>query len=224
MDRVERAKEISGDVSPSWRLDSYWKAGWMGLRGLPYKLLMGESHLLLVGSHVSLRNPRHIYSKGTLVIEDYAEVQGLSKHGIIFGHHVTIGRFAQIRPSGYYGREIGEGLIVGNNSNVGPYCYIGCSGLVTIGDNVLMGPRVSMIAENHNIEDMDRPIRQQGVTRQPITIENDCWLGSSSVILAGTHIGKGAVVAAGAVVIQDVEPNTIVGGVPARLIKRRGCG
>ena len=203
------------------RLDSYWKTGWMWLRGLLYKPFIGESHLLLVGSHVSLRNLSQIYAKGTLVIEDYAEIQGLSRQGIIFGEKVSIGRFAMIRPSGYYGREIGEGLRMGNNSNIGAYCYIGCSGKIEIGNNVLMGPRVSILAENHNFSDTEQPMKRQGVTREPIVVEDDCWIASGSIILAGVTIGKGSIVAAGSVVTKDVPPYSIVAGSPARIIRNR---
>ncbi len=193
----------------------------MWLRGLLYKPFMGESHLLLVGSHVSLRNLSQIYAKGTLVIEDYAEIQGLSRQGIIFGEKVSIGRFAMIRPSGYYGREIGEGLKIGDNSNIGAYCYLGCSGQIIIGRNVLMGPRVSILAENHNFSRLDVPINEQGITRKPIMVQDGCWIGSNSVITAGVTIGKGSIVAAGAIVTHDVPSYTIVAGVPARVIGRR---
>lgn len=199
------------------RLDSYWKAGWMWLRGLFYKPFLGESHFLLVGSHVTMRNLKHIHAQGALVIEDYAEVQGLSQRGIIFGDHVTVGRFAMIRPSGYYGREVGVGLRIGDFSNIGPYCYLGCSGGIEIGNHVLMSPRVSMFAENHNFGRLDVPMRDQGVTRQAVVVEDDCWLASGSTILAGVRIGTGAVVAAGAVVTKDVPPHAIAAGVPARI-------
>lgn len=113
-----------------------------------------------------------------------------------------------ITPSGYYGRQIGEGLKVGNYSNIGAYCYIGCSGFIEIGDNVLMGPKVSMSAENHNFDRLDMPIRTQGVTRSNIKVEDDCWLGSNSVILAGVKIGKGSIIAAGSGVTKDVPSYT----------------
>ncbi len=194
----------------------------MLIRGIWWKLLLNKSSgIPLIGCNVTIRNPHNITVGSKFIAEDGCEIQGLSKNGIVFGDSVTIGRYAMIRPSGYYSREIGEGMCLGDNSNIGPYCYIGCSGLVTIGKNVLMGPRVTMVAENHNFEDTSIPIKQQGVTRSPITIEDDCWLASNCVILAGVHIGQGSVVAAGAVVTKDVPPNTIVGGIPARVIRTR---
>jgi len=194
----------------------------MFLRGLWARLWLKQARgLILIGRQVTIRNPQYISVGRNFVAEDYCEIQGLSTQGITFGDHVTIGRFAMIRPSGYYGREIGVGLRVGHHSNIGPYCYIGCSGGIDIGSNVLMSPRVTMSAETHNFDRRDRPIRAQGVTREAIVIEDDCWLASGSIILAGVRVGQGAVVAAGAVVTSDVPPYAVVAGAPARLIRWR---
>lgn len=194
----------------------------MALRGLWWKLFLRQARgLLLVGKGVSIRNPQYIRIGGNFVAEDYCEIQGLSTQGLWFGDRVTIGRFAMIRPSGYYGRDVGVGLRVGSRSNIGANCYIGCSGGIEIGENVMMSPSVSLFAENHNFARTDIPMKDQGVTRKPIVIENDCWLASGSTILAGVRVGRGAVVAAGAVVTSDVPPFAIVGGVPAKIISWR---
>jgi acetyltransferase-like isoleucine patch superfamily enzyme len=116
---------------------------------------------------------------------------------------------------------MGEGLRIGNNSNIGCYAYIGCSGHVTIGDNVMMGPNVSIFAENHNFNDLDRPMQQQGVTRKPISIEDDCWIASGTTVLAGVTIGRGSVIAASSVVTQDIPPFSVAAGAPARIIRSR---
>ena len=112
-------------------------------------------------------------------------------------------------------------LNLGDNSNIGAYCYIGCSGRIDIGKNVLMSPRVSFFAENHNYSNINTPMKDQGVTRMPIIVEDDCWLASGSTILAGAHIGEGAIVAAGAVVTKEVPPFAIVGGIPAKVLDWR---
>ncbi|TMC11855.1 MAG: acyltransferase [Chloroflexi bacterium] len=156
-----------------------------------------------------------------IVIEDGAELQGLSLEGLRFGDNVTIGRDAQIRPSGYYGRDVGVGLRVGANSNVGPGCYLGASGGITIGDNVLMAPAVIILSEEHNFDERGVTIKSQGVRHAPTEIADDVWLGARATVLGGTRIGRGAVVAAGAVVTRDVPPGAIVGGVPARVIRDR---
>ncbi|RZM24376.1 MAG: 50S ribosomal protein L2 [Pedobacter sp.] len=131
------------------------------------------------------------------------------------------GKYAIIRPVNSYGSEIGVGLKIGNNSSIGPYAYIGCSGYIEIGNNVIMSPRVSIYAENHLYDRPDLPIMKQGVKREFVIIEDDCWIAANTVILAGVTIGKGSVIAAGSVVTKSVPPNSVVAGVPARVIKTR---
>jgi acetyltransferase-like isoleucine patch superfamily enzyme len=85
----------------------------------------------------------------------------------------------------------------------------------------MISPRVSIYAENHVFTDHAQTIKSQGVVRKNVIIEDDCWIAANSIILAGVTIGKGSVVAAGSVVATDVAPYSVVGGVPARLIKKR---
>jgi acetyltransferase-like isoleucine patch superfamily enzyme len=85
----------------------------------------------------------------------------------------------------------------------------------------MISPRVSIYAENHVFTDHTQTINSQGVIRKNVIIEDDCWIAANSIILAGVTIGKGSVVAAGSVVASDVAPYSVVGGVPARLIKKR---
>jgi acetyltransferase-like isoleucine patch superfamily enzyme len=190
-------------------------------RGAWWKPRLAESHLLLVGRGVSIRNPRHIRAAGALVLEDYSEIQGLSAEGIRFGHRVTVGRFASIRPSGYYGREIGAGLEVGDHSNIGPYCFVGCAGPVRIGERVMMGQGVYLLAERHHFADRTRAMQEQGVERRGIVIEDDCWLGAASCVLDGVTIRSGTIVAAGAVVTKSFPARSILAGVPARVLRSR---
>jgi acetyltransferase-like isoleucine patch superfamily enzyme len=183
---------------------------------------MGESSgWVLVGKQVSIRYAAYLQAGKELIIEDYAEINARSTQKIILGNRVTIGKYAIIRPGNLYGGEPGEGLVVGDHSNIGPYCYIGCSGHISIGNNVMISPRVSIYAENHVFDHTDTPIKSQGVKKENVVIEDDCWIASNSILLAGVTIGKGSIVAAGSVVTQDVPPYSVVAGVPARVIKNR---
>jgi acetyltransferase-like isoleucine patch superfamily enzyme len=193
------------------------------LRGyFKYKIFFKSSTgFVFAGRSTKILYKNHITAGHSFILEDNCEINGLSKRGLIFGDRVTIGKNAIIRPSNMYGGAIGEGLKVGNNSNIGPYGYIGCSGYIEIGDNVMISPRVSMYAENHVFSDPDIAMKHQGVKKGRITIESDCWIAANSIILSGVRIGKGSVIAAGSVVTKDVEPYSIVAGSPARLLKKR---
>lgn len=94
---------------------------------------------------------------------------------------------------------------------------------MTIGDNVLMGQRVSLHSQNHNFDDVDASIKAQGVSSKGIVIEDGCWLGSGAIILDGVHLGAGTVVAAGAVVTRSFGPDVVIGGNPARILRERGA-
>lgn len=117
----------------------------------------------------------------------------------------------------------GGRLEIGDRVSLNANVYLNaCGGHITIGSDVLIGPNVVMRATDHIFTDPARPIREQGHTAGNIAIEDDVWLGSNVTIVGGVRIGRGSVVAAGAVVTRDVEPGSIVGGVPARLLKKRG--
>lgn len=106
------------------------------------------------------------------------------------------------------------------NANV--YINACLGGRIVLGNDVLIGPNSVLRASDHVTTDLEVPINQQGHTGGEIVIEDDVWLGANVTVTGGVGIGTGSVVAAGAVVIHDVEPYTIVGGVPARFIKHRG--
>jgi len=82
-----------------------------------------------------------------------------------------------------------------------------------------MGQYVSMHAQEHVFDDPNVPIMQQGTTESGITVEDDCWIGAKAILLDSTHIGRHSVVAAGAVVKGYFPPNSLIAGVPAKIIK-----
>ncbi len=177
--------------------------------------------MVLIGKKVTIRQANFLEVGKNFVAQDHCEINCLSQKGIIFGNKVTVGSFALIRPTNLYGGEPGIGLKVGNNSSIGPYAYIGCSGYIEIGDNVMMSPRVSIYSENHIFENTKVPMIEQGVKRSFVKIEDDCWIAANAVILAGVTIGRGTVVAAGSIVTKDVPPFSVVAGNPAKVIKSR---
>lgn len=118
------------------------------------------------------------------------------------------------------GASFGRKLKIGNKSGIGKNAWI--RGTVSIGNYVLMAPNVVILTQNHVYDRIDIPIIEQGTTsEEPVIIEDDCWICQNVIILPGITIGKGAILAAGAVVTKNVPPYSIVGGNPARLIKQR---
>ncbi|HEM5122019.1 TPA: acyltransferase [Streptococcus suis] len=181
-------------------------------RGLLTKIFLKKSNgLLFIGKYVTISHGKNIVCGKNVKFEDYSEIHGLCKEGLVFGNGVTIGRGVMIRPSSYYGvGEIGKGLTIGDNSSIGPNTYVGCAGKITIGNNVMFGPRCSLFAENHVFSDKRNSIKNQGVVQKGITIEDDCWVGSNCIILDGVTIGKGSVIGAGTLISKDVPAGSII--------------
>jgi acetyltransferase-like isoleucine patch superfamily enzyme len=149
--------------------------------------------------------------------------KNISKTAIIehkFGGQIYIGINTEIL-EGVIIQTFGGLVQIGNNCSINPYTIIYGHGGVKIGNNVLIAAHCVVIPANHQYNSKLIPINQQGEIRKGIIIEDDVWLGAGVKVLDGVTIGKGAIVAAGAIVNKNVDPFTIVGGVPAQKIKTR---
>lgn len=113
----------------------------------------------------------------------------------------------------------GGGIRIGAGSGLGVNCLV--HGPLCIGENVMMGPDVTILTHTHNIDRTDIPMGHQGMRVAEVTIGSDVWIGMRSIIMPGVKIGNGAVIGAGAVVTKDVPDYAVVGGVPARIIRYR---
>ncbi len=152
--------------------------------------------------------------KGKFVI--YEGVTILGFENIELGNNVRFSKNSYIfaNDNGY--------LKIGDNSSVSPNSQIGAShGKIIIGNNCLIASFCVLRASNHNFDKTDIPILEQGHKYGEIILEDDVWIASNSVVTANTRIGKSSIVGAGSVVTKDVEPFSIVGGVPAKLIRKR---
>lgn len=127
------------------------------------------------------------------------------------------GREVIVKDRCYFGD--GSRLSIGNNSQLGRNSRL--QGDITIGDDCVMGPDVVIMATSHGYDRVDIPIRLQGGWEKPIRIGNDVWIGTRCVILPGVEIGDHCIVAAGAVVTKSFPEKSVIGGVPARLLKSR---
>ena len=128
----------------------------------------------------------------------------------------SLGRRSVVESYACINNAVGD-VIIGDHTRIGLHNTI--IGPVTIGSHVNLAQGITVTALNHNFSNTSRRIDQQGVSTQVVTIADDVWIGANAVILPGVTIGKHSVVAAGAVVTRDVPPNSIVAGVPAKIIK-----
>lgn len=113
-------------------------------------------------------------------------------------------------------------LNLGDDISIGQSAMFICGGGIRVGNRVMVAHGSKIVSSGHRIpEDAEAPMRFTGPASAEIVIEDDAWIGAGAIVLPGVTVGEGAVVAAGAVVTGDVEPRTIVGGNPAKLIRRR---
>lgn len=119
-------------------------------------------------------------------------------------------------------RLAGHGFIkIGARTSINSESIITAQERVEIGDDVMFAPRVYVLDVDHCFETRDVPISKQGYTVKPVKIGDGVWVGAGVVITKGVTIGEGAIIGANSVVTRDVEPYTIVAGIPARYIKHR---
>jgi acetyltransferase-like isoleucine patch superfamily enzyme len=147
----------------------------------------------------------------SIVSGDYAEVR--AAFGRLTGIKVD-DTFRLMLP--FY-TNYGCNMSFGRNVFINYCCYFYDIGGITIEDDVMIGPRVNLVTGGHPLEPAERA---HALTYEPITIRKNVWIGAAATIIAGVTVGENSVVAAGAVVAKDVEPNCLVAGVPARVVKR----
>lgn len=128
------------------------------------------------------------------------------------GSNVNVGKGARFGNGKY--------IVIGNNSGLGMYCKVPND--IIIGEDVMMGPNVTIFGSNHAFDRTDIPMRNQGMRKYPpVFIADDVWIGSNVIIMPGLRIEKGTIIGAGAVVTKNFPEYSIIGGNPARLIKSR---
>ncbi|OBQ55583.1 acyltransferase [Tamlana sp. s12] len=158
-----------------------------------------------------LQNPRLEVGKNSRI---QWNVKFKGSNPISFGNNVSIRDGAIFIPLNGY-------IKFGNNCSVGAYNVIDGSGGLEVGNNVRIGPHVCIYSANHKFESKVQPIYKQGLKFEQVVIKDNVWIGANVTILAGITIESGSVIAAGSLVNKDIETDSIVAGVPAKLIKKR---
>lgn len=129
----------------------------------------------------------------------------------------SLGDYSVIESFACINNAVGD-VMIGDHTRIGLHNTI--IGPVLIGNHVNLAQGITVTALNHNFEDSEKRIDEQGVSTSAVTIEDDIWIGANAVVLPGVTIGQHSVVAAGAVVTKDVPPHSLVAGVPAKIIKQ----
>ncbi len=172
------------------------------------------------GRRVKLLFKRHLNLGSNVIIEDGVVINALSNQGVQIGNNVTIQKSCNLICTGVI-KNLGEGIVLHDGVGVNMSCFFGGQGGIEIFQNVIIGPGVKIFSENHNFESTEIPIKMQGEIREKVTIGEDCWIGAGCIIMAGVELGKGCIVAAGSVVTKSFPSFSLIGGVPARLIRTR---
>lgn len=191
------------------------------LRGKIYCILLGSlGNSSLIEKNVILNIPKRIFIGNRVVLGESSVIDPKGIYGkISVKNDVHIQRWCRLTTGGK--QELPGELVIEDSVYIGPYSYIHAAGKITIGKNCLFGPRITLVAGNHNYRNKDLPIRLQGGIAKDILIGEDVWLSANVTVLGGLTIGKGAVIGAGSVVTNDIPPYSIAVGVPAKVIGLR---
>jgi len=134
---------------------------------------------------------------------------------VSLGRNVYVGHQTILK--GYHRNE----LRIGDETWIGQQCFLHAAGGITIGARVGIGPGVKVLTSQHVEAGRDRAVLFSPVEAQPVVIEDDADVGVGAILMPGVTVGRGAIVGAGAVVVHDVAPYSVVAGVPARLLRER---
>lgn len=168
---------------------------------------------VILGKNIKLNSRKSIKLMNSVVIDDDCRILA-GKGKIFLDENCYIHSYCILRAQNGF-------IKMGKECSLNPYSIIHGEGGVTIGNYVRIGSHVNFVSATHVHENFEIPIHYQGTQPKAIIVHDDVWIGGGVTVLGGVTIGKGSIIAAGAVVNKDVIPFSIVGGVPAKLIKMR---
>lgn len=178
------------------------------------QILNWKTPSLTYGASLSLVNIHNIHLGAHTKLDRFVRINATSTGKVEIGEHCEIN-------DGVILRAFTTGIKLGNHCSLNPYVVIYGEGGVTIGNDCRIAAHTVIVAQNHVTNDLNVPIRQQGLNAIGISIEDDVWIGANVTVVDGAIIRKGAVIAAGAVVRGEIPAHSIAGGIPAKVIKMR---
>jgi acetyltransferase-like isoleucine patch superfamily enzyme len=189
----------------------------LALRAVAYRLFLSADGFPAIEDHVRLQRAEDIFL-GRSVYLDYGVYLHGGTGGLRVGDQSWIMNGSRLHVFNFRGLTH-AGIHLGRRTFVGEGTIMRGQGGIRVGDNVLFGPRVLVMAVDHVFADTTRPIMDQGITAKGITIEDDCWIGAGAILLDGVTIGRGSCIGAGAVVSQSVPAHSVAVGIPARVVR-----
>jgi acetyltransferase-like isoleucine patch superfamily enzyme len=196
-----------------------WVPGIVGiaLRAAAYRAFLRSDGVVAIEDHVRINRSEDIRLGRGVYIDHGVYLHG-GTGGLTIGDGSWVMSGCRLHVFNFRGIEHG-GIRLGRRTFLGEETLMRGQGGITVGDDVLFGPRVQVLAVNHVMTDVTRPIMAQGITAEGITVEDGCWIGAGAIILDGVTIGRGSCVGAGSVVTRSVPPHSLAVGSPARVIR-----
>lgn len=187
------------------------------LRGMLLGVRHLKSYLIFCGTGVKVRFASRVRIGRWTILEDGVLLDGFGVHGVKIGRSCSIGAYSRLIASSNL-KSLGEGIEISDGVGLGEFCRIGGSGGVFIGSNTIVAQYLSLHPENHVFDQPGILIKNQGVLRKPIRIGSNCWIGAKVTILSGVEVGDNCVIGAGSVVTKSFPRNSIIVGVPGRIV------
>lgn len=188
------------------------------LRSLKLLFKFRKPGLLFLGRGVKFFGLKNIVWGSWVQVGEFTILSAYGASELTIGNNVTLGGLSRFIVTSSFA-DTGEHIRIGNNVGIGDYCHIGGGGGVTIGNNCIIGSYFSCHPSNHKFGDKTKNIKDQGLEKIGINIGQNCWIGAKVTILDGVEIGNNCVIGAGSVVTKSFPDNTLIAGVPARVIR-----
>jgi len=189
----------------------------IGLRAVVYRAFLRSDGLVAIEDHVRIHAPGHIRLGRSVYLDHGVYLHG-GPGGLSIGDGSWIMTGCRLHVFNFRGLPH-AGIRLGHRTFVGEGSVMRGQGGIVVGDNVLFGPGVQVLAVNHVFNDPARPVMEQGITAEGISIGDGAWIGAGATLLDGVAIGKGACIGAGAVVTTSVPAHSLAVGVPARVVR-----
>ena len=187
------------------------------LRSKLYPLVLGSvGRNVVFGVNVAIRHPHKIAIGDNVVIDDSCclDAKGTDNAGIRIGNGVFIGRNTILSCKN------GD-IVIGDAANIGFNCEIFSASRVRVGKSVLMAAYTYLVGGDHLYDRVDIPVLEQGRTARGIDVDDNVWLGTHVVVTDGSHVGRDAIIGAGAVVVGEIPEFSIAAGIPAKVMRDR---